>query len=246
MKYLCIRMLIAAFTVIMFAGSSSAQNPDSTLIAQQLKNSRLYYDSHIGDQSRLLNGIKYVPYRTEDYINHPFFLTKDMQNAYLNYDDADLYNIPVLYDLSRNMLVIKDVDGASYLSLLNTKLNKFIIANHTFIKILADSTQDVLKPGFYDLLYDGPTQLLVKREKKADQEKSGITIQNLFRTNNYFYVHKNDTYYSVSSKGDLLKLFKEKKKELNQYIKANDLSFGEEGKEQSMVRVINHYDQLTR
>ena len=38
----------------------------------------------------------------------------------------------------------------------------------------------------------------------------------------------------------------DKKKELTQYIKANNLSFGEDEKEQSMVKVINHYDQLTR
>ncbi|MEO8887659.1 MAG: hypothetical protein ABI367_16460 [Mucilaginibacter sp.] len=169
-----------------------------------------------------------------------------MQNAYLSYDGADLYNIPVLYDLSRQMIVIKDVDGASYLSLLNTKLNKFIIANHTFIKILADSTQTTLKTGFYDLLYNGQTQLLVLREKKADQEKSGVTIQNFFTPNNYIYLHKNDTYYSISSKGDILKLLKDKKKVLNQYIRTNDLSFGKDEKEQSIVRLLNYYDQLTR
>ncbi len=246
MKHICIRELIAVLTVIMFTGSSFAQKPDSTLIGQQLKNSRLYYDSHIGDQSRLLNGIKYVPYRTGYYTNIPYFLTKDMQNAYLNYDGADLYNVPVLFDLSRNMLVIKDVDGANYLSLLNTKLNKFIIANHTFIKIAADTTGNVLKSGFYDMLYSGRNKLLVRREKKADQEKSGITIQNFFSNNNSYYLQKNGTYYSISSKGDMLKLLKDKKKELSRYIRTNDLSFGEDGKEQSMLKLISYYDQLTK
>ncbi len=212
MKYVSIRALIAVLTVIIFTGKTNAQSADSTLIAKQLVNSRLYYDAHIGDQSRLLNGYKYVPYPTSEYTNDPFFLTKEMQNAYLNYDGADLYNVPVLYDLSRNLMVIKDADGANYISLLNTKLNKFIIANHTFIKIDGDTTSNVLKSGFYDILYNGRTQVLVRHEKKADEEKSGLSIQNFFTLNNYFFVHKNGVYYAISSKGDVLKLLKEKKR----------------------------------
>ena len=248
MRKTYIRIFIAVFMVVIFADGTYAQSTvtDSVLAAQQLKNSKTYYNDHIADQSRLLNGIKYVPYKPQSYVGNAYYLTSDLQNAYLNYDGADLYNVPVVFDLYRNLIVIKDQEGSGYVSLFNTKLNKFTIANHTFFKILTDSTEKVLQSGFYDLQYNGPTQLLVRRTKTIEIEKSTTAIQNIFTVRNFYYLRKNNIYYAVSSKGDVLNLLKDKKKELGQYIRANDLSFSQDDKEQSIIKLVTYYDQLTR
>ncbi len=241
--WLCGTVLIQ----LMFVGAIYAQSTgtDSTLLIQQLKNSKNYYYLQLGDQSRLLNGIKYVPYKNQYYVGHAYFLASDLQNASITYDDTEFYNVPVLFDIYKELLVIKDREGSGYMSLINQKLTRFTIGNHYFEKIIADSTENIIKTGFYEILNNGKTQLISKRYKKPEEEKSGIIMTITFTPNDKFYLHKADEYYEVSSKNDLLKFLKDKKNDLEKYIKLNKLSFDKNNKEASMIKLATYYDQIT-
>jgi hypothetical protein len=246
MKKKRIRIYITALVQVIFASTTYAQITDSTLVTQQLKNTAQSYTNQIGDQSRLFNGIKYLPYRNQDYVGNGYYNTTALQKAYIRYDDADFYDVPILYDLHKDLLILKRRDDFGYMSLLNSKIDKFIVNNHTFIKITADSTEKIIKTGFYDVLHNGPTQLLAKRIKLIEVEKSGITISNLFVPYTRFFLHKDNSYYKVSGKRDMLKVLNDKKNELEKYIKTNNLPFGKEDLEESIIRLTSYYNQLTR
>jgi hypothetical protein len=246
MKKKRIRIFITAFVQVIFAGAIYAQSTDSILVTQQLKNTAQFYTNQIGGQSRLLNGIKYLPYSNKDYVGNGYYNTTTLQKAYIRYDDADFYDVPILYDLHKDILILKRRDDFGYMSLLNSKIDKFIVNNHTFIKITADSTEKIIKTGFYDVLHNGPTQLLAKRIKLIEVEKSGITISNVFVPYTRFFLYKDNTYYKVSGKRDMLKVLNDKKTELEKYIKTNNLSFGKENLEESIIRLTSYYNQLTR
>jgi hypothetical protein len=246
MKKPAVWIFITVFMHIILPGTISAQNTDTNLVVKQLKSAGQYYTNKLVDQSRLLNGIKYLPYRNQDYTGNAYYNTTELQKAYIRYDDVDFYDIPVLYDLHKDLLILRRENDQGYMSLLNTKLDKFIVNNHTFIKIVADSTDKKIKTGFYDLLHDGRLQLLAKRTKAIEQEKSGITIRNLFIPYTKYFLQKGNAYHDVSGKNDMLKVLKDKKQELEQYIKANNLSFKNEEMEPSMIKLTNYYNQLTR
>ena len=59
-----------------------------------------------------------------------------------------------------------------------------------------------------------------------------------------YYIRKNNTYYSVSSQGSMLTILKDKKKELQQYIRANQIKFRKDP-EEAMVKIASYYDHLT-
>jgi len=59
-----------------------------------------------------------------------------------------------------------------------------------------------------------------------------------------YYLYKNGTYYSVSSEGSFLNVLKDKKKDLQQYIKANKLKFKKYQREDAMAKVAAYYDHL--
>jgi hypothetical protein len=247
MKKSYTRLYITMLVQLIFVGSIYAQSTDtdSTLLIQQLKNSKNYYYLQLGDQSRLLNGIKYVPYKNQYYVGHAYFLTSDLQNAGFSYDGTEFYDVPVLFDIYKELLVTKDREGSGYMSLINQKLTRFTIGNHHFEQIIADSTETVIKTGFYEILNNGKTQLLSKRYKKPEEEKSGITMTITFMPNDKFYLLRSNEYYNVSSKGDLLKLLKDKKNDLEKYIKLSKLSFDKNDKEASMIRLVIYYNQIT-
>jgi len=239
-------IFITVFMHVILPCTIYAQNADTNLVSKQLKSAAQYYTNKIIDQSRLLNGIKYLPYRNQDYTGNGYYNTTELQRAYIRYDDVDFYDIPVLYDLHKDLLILRRRDDQGYMSLLNSKLDKFVVNNHTFIKIVADSAEKIIKTGFYDVLHDGNLQLLARRTKDIEIEKSGITIRNVFVPYTKYFLRKKNTYYDISGKKDMLKVLKDKKQELEQFIKANNLSFKNEDLEPSMIKSTNYYNQLTR
>src|SRR5688572_25128265 len=104
MKKSAVWMGITALMEIILTGTIYAQSIDTTLVSKQLKNVNQYYTNKVVDQSRLLNGIKYLPYRNQDYVGNAYYNTTDLQRAYIRYDDVDFYDIPVLYDLHKDLL----------------------------------------------------------------------------------------------------------------------------------------------
>jgi len=246
MKKQGVLVVLTVFAQLILACNIYAQSaaPDSVPAKQALASSRINYTRQIAFQSRLLNGIKYVEYPA-GYTGNAYYQTGEFQNASLHYDDADFYNVPILYDLYKEEVVVKHPADTSYMSLINNKLDKFSIGNHTFIRIDADSAQTAYKTGFYELLYNGRSQIVKKYEKDIQEEKSGLTIQNVFNEHTGYYLRKDNKYFPISGKRALLNLLKDRKKDLDTYIKLNKIDFSG-NEEQAIVKVASYYDQLTK
>ena len=58
-----------------------------------------------------------------------------------------------------------------------------------------------------------------------------------------YYIRKEGVYYTVRSKGSVLKVLKSKKKELARYIKRRKLDF-KHAPEEAIVAVVRQYEQL--
>ena len=243
MKKYHIRVLITAIAQVILTGSIYAQGPDPA--AQALANSRSAYSNKIGYQSRLFNGIKYVDYAA-GFTGNAYYATNEFQNATLHYDGSDFYNIPVLYDLYREMVVVKYPADTSNMSLVNSKLDQFILGSHIFVRIDADNSPKSLTTGFYELLYGGRSRFVKKYTKDIQEERSTMGIQHIFNEHTAYYLLKDNVYNPISGKRAMLNLFKDKKKELEEYIKTNKIDFGSQNEEQSMIKVASYYDQLSK
>ena len=69
--------------------------------------------------------------------------------------------------------------------------------------------------------------------------------ENYFNAKDEYFLKKGNTYYNLSaSQGSILKLLKDKKSELQQYIKSNKIRF-RDNPEDALARIAAQYDHLT-
>ena len=154
----------------------------------------------------------------------------------------------MLYDLNLDEVAVLLPNNVSRLSLIKERVKSFDFAGSHFININADTLKNntTIKSGYYRQLYNGPSELLGKYSKTIQTSTSTLGIENYFSASKEYYIKKNNTYHSMSgSQGALLDALKDKKKQLKQYIKANNIVY-KENPEEAMVKIVNYYDHLSQ
>jgi hypothetical protein len=221
--------------------NSSAQNqaPDSLLFSNSATQAIDHFNKTISFQSEIYNGAQYELYPPA---NRGTFYFRDKNYcvpALIRYDGTWYKNIPVLYDIYHGAM-ISISDNGLYI-LRPGKVSDVYLLDHHFIYLDTESPGSST-PGFYDLLYKGKSQVMVKQTKLIDETK---TTEIVYEDRSDIYVKKDNKYYLVSSKGSLMDIFKDKKKELNQYLKDNKINYYKD-KEGAVAKLAGYYDQINK
>lgn len=206
------------------------------------------YNSSIGQMSRLYNGPEYQPYNPLIKGN-AFFLDIDaFRQGTVTYDGIFYSNVPMMYDINKDDVVVLLYNGFSKYSLLKSRVQRFDLLEHRFVYLAADSTNTAasINTGFYDELYGGNVQALVKWSKSIQSTSTQTTLETFFTAaSRDFFLKKNNNYYRIGGQSALLKVLKDKKKELQQYIRANKIKFKDDP-EKAMRMIAAEYDQLSK
>lgn len=200
----------------------------------------------IGVDSRLFNGIQYAGYPFSFLMGHQFFDTTAAMPGTITYDDVFYNDVQLLYDEVSDKAIV--ISNQRRVELSSERINAFTILNHHFVRIVKDSSAKtpISKDGFYELLYTGKVQVFKKEAKEVFEELSsdqGILRRILEKLN--YYIGKDGNYFPVSNKKDVMAIFKDRKKEVRDYINNNGLSF-RNNKEEAITKVSAYYDQLTK
>jgi hypothetical protein len=217
-----------------------AQGVDSSSRQNASKILDVYYQS-LGEQSPLYNGSQYIEYPFIIQDGHPFFGSQGFVNATIRFDGMTFDEVPTLYDIVRDQVVILDYHKYYKIILLADKIERFELDGHTFVRLQQDSLNEI-KTGFYEQLYQGNATLFAKREKKISQQYSNMEINNVVYTHSYYYIKKGDAFYPVTSKKSLLNSLKPKQKEVQQYLKKNNIKF-KKAPEKAALMAVEYYDQ---
>jgi hypothetical protein len=218
-----------------------AQQPNLSDTTTSQRNTLNFFYNSISENSFLYNGRHYqkYPFRTN---GDPFFIKNEWQNGDINYDGV-LYNTRLMFDMEKNKLIIPFFsDDRILIELIADKVSSFSIDEHHFIHI-DDSLQNVPE-GFYEIVYDGKMQLLAHRKKYMHEN-----FQNLVRISYTesvtYYLLKDGKYSRADRYKEVLRLLKDKEKELKKYSRQNGFTYSDE-KEKELIRLIAYYDQLTK
>src|SRR5260221_13613266 len=225
-----------------FAQTTTA---DNSLQQSTFNNAvNLYYTS-LGEESPLFNGPEYYFYDPHIKGNAYFLDNNGFTTGSVYYDGMLYSGVPLLYDLYSDKVITLLYNHYSKFSLLNERVKSFDYLDHHFVNINTDTINNTanMKPGFYDELYNGKSQVLVKISKDIQTITSG-TAENYFNLTTRYFFKKNRTYYSIYSQGSLINVLKDRKKELQQYIRANQIKF-RSNPEEAMVKIASYYDNLT-
>ena len=210
---------------------------------QAIENTIATYQKAIGPHSQLYRGAIYEFYDVRSEGKPYFKDTVQFVNGNVSYYGISYKNIPLIYDLNQKQLVTLLYDKTSKLAFLSEGLSSFDIYGHHFIRLIPDELNKKMDVGFYDELYNSnKLQLLVKRTKSGQFES--LTGKRVYYSQNNYYIKKDATYQSVSTKGQILKVLNDKKKELKKYIKDRGIDYSD-NKEQAMVMLLAYYDSIT-
>jgi hypothetical protein len=240
-------MMCLACAVISKKSFAQVARTDSSSQQNALNNTLTLFYSSIGDQSPLYNGPEYYFYDPLIKGNAYFSDINAFAPGSVFYDGLLFNGVPMLYDLYADKVVVLLYNHFSKFSLIQERVKSFDFLNHHFVNIKTDTLNNnsVIKSGFYDELYKGKLQVLVKRSKSIQTTTGGATGPlSYFDPSTDYYLRKNNTYYSFGSQGSMLSILKDKKKELQQYIRANEIRF-RKNPEEAMVKIASYYDHLT-
>lgn len=152
----------------------------------------------------------------------------------------------MLYDILNDEIMINKYNQNYFIRLANEKVAYFSILTHTFIRIVPDSTSKILPGmGFYDRVYNGKTEVLVKRKKIIKEDPpSGNELVSKFVQHNSYFVKMHNAYFQVATKNSLSKLFKDKYKEIRRHLKKDKIKFRKQP-ELAIIKAAQYYDLLT-
>ena len=237
------QLLVVSASLFMFKASAQLAPRDST---PDLSYAISQYNQFLSPEKSLYTGRQYLDYRNVLYEgHHPFFRWPDFQQATIMYDGFVYEDQPVQYDIFRNVLVTWDPAHRYLIQLLNEKLDWFAINGVKFVHLRPSGNKPAIEDGFYRPLYDGQTKVFKQEQKRVVQE---IDIKKVLRkieeTPRYFVLSDN-VYYEITGKSSLLKAFKKRDNEINQFIRKNNLDI-QGDKDNALPAVAAQYDQLNR
>ena len=238
---------IGLFQFFLFLTVLVSFGQDSSFVEYSRAEAISFYSSSVRDQLLLFNGVEYKPI-PEPYEGHPFFESEYIEEGSITYYGETYQNVPMHYDLVHDEVVIEHYDQKGYVGLVKPHQNKitsFVLLNHTFIHLGSQSTGEDIRDGYYDLLYDGNVKILAKRKKTISEDLSMQTLKVSFNEKVSYYLFKDNEYHTIKSKGSVLKVLKDKRKELNQFASKRRADFTL-NREYSMVKLAEYYDQISK
>ena len=78
--------------------------------------------------------------------------------------------VPMLYDLIKDQVVIRDFHNQYKINLPASKIQQFILSDHVFVRIVHNDFNE-MNTGFYEQLYKGKTGLYAKRGKEIIEKQ---------------------------------------------------------------------------
>ncbi|HWY36070.1 MAG TPA: hypothetical protein VNX68_15605, partial [Nitrosopumilaceae archaeon] len=216
---------IHLLTILLFTIPAAAQSrqEDSIFYQSALTHTISLYFDQVGDQSRLFNGSLYPGFDLTFQTGSAYFLTDKATKGSVVYDNIPYPNLSIFYEDYRQYLVV--MDQAYKLKLVNERVSSFTIAGHHFIYLFLDSlNRGIPSEGFYEILYTGRSKLLKYTSKKV---REIISVSEGLRrymdeTNNY-YIWRLNSFVVVNSKRELLNILYDHKKDMQRFIRKNDL-----------------------
>jgi hypothetical protein len=240
-KNLMRKAVLGIFVFPFYAAFSQSFSTDSLQYNTALKHIRSQYQNSLKENLLLYSGSEYG--RTEQNAKgFPFFETDSATKGSVYYNDNFYDDIPLLYDMALDKVVIFDYKKSNLLTLSSEKIKQFNINGHVFIRLETNSS--IKNFGFYERLSDGSTIFWAKREKKLTLSTNSDERNSHFTQYNNYFIQKENALFLTNTEHAIIEILKNKKQEIVRFIHLHNLKFRKDF-ESSARKVIEYYNQLT-
>ena len=232
--------VIPIFFFIVSSADGQGTKQDTVFLSSSIKNTKSLYQKWMGAQSHLYNGSSAIRYNSDINLQ-PFYLS-DWEDGSLYYDDELYEDVPLMYDLVSDQLIVSQVDSYADIELVSTKVDWFTIKDHNFIHLGNHPSDKELENGFYEVLYDGNVKLFARRKRIITESIEQQRVVSKVSEMNRYFIYKDGVYVQVKKRSSILKVLNDMEKELKYYSKQHQLDFRRET-EASLLSIVSHYDQ---
>jgi hypothetical protein len=198
------------------------------------------------DQSKFfVNALLYT--QTYPPTAHPFFEDDKWADGRLLSGDQLVDIRGIKYDIYNDHLVYMNIRKEDSYPVILSPLfcREFYINSHHFRYLntnLEGISASRLKPGYYEVIYDGNTKFYVKWEKI--RKLDNVDAKQVMEIYYSLYLYHNDNYTKIKNKRKLFKVLHDREKELKDFIKQEEIVFNKDNYSDSQT-ILQFYDNIT-
>ena len=229
------------FLFVSITVSAQQLPPDTSASNLAMESGVNTYLGQMAENSPLYNGYEFVPYGL-NITGFPWFGSPEMKKGAVYYDGSLFKGIDLYYDLINDQVIIKDFTRNYFITLVGDKIRYFDLGNDHFIRF-SEGNEVGLEKGFYHSVYEGNTTVLIRYMKKIQYTTNPEKTSSRYTQYTSYYVINKGIYSQISSKGDLIDVYSDKKNEIRKFIGENKLNFRKDPAN-TLIKVAKHYDQL--
>ena len=176
----------------------------------------------MGKGAAIFNGPEYTG-NDATIKGHQFYPAGSYTYGSVIYRGFQYDSLILNYDAASDQLVLVFSEDGEFETITPDQefVSSFHFPMHDFINITDDVS---LTPGYYELLYDGPSQVLAKRRKEVVQANEKDYLYEYAEAHRYFILH-DGRYHQIRSKGTLLSIFNDQKSDIKSFTRSNRLLF---------------------
>ncbi len=239
------RFFVIFIISLFFGRVMQAQELNDSLYLKKVTRSAIEsYTSAQYSEAAIYNGKVYRPDLKLDGNGHALFRSNKYAKGTVVSNGLTYENLALLYDLVLDQLVLLNFDEVGGIMVPPDYIDSFSLHNHTFINLKPGKTPVTgISPGYYDLLYSGTKDLLVKRAKKMTETTNQHKVVRTISQQDKYYLLKDSVYIPINNKNHLLKQLSENRQQNKLFIKQQRLNFRKD-KENAMVELLKFHDSF--
>ncbi len=235
--------LLLVFACFVGLGIAFAQTTPQANTSSLAHKAELFFNSAIKQQSLLNNGVAFQDYASNVDGSANFQDLTTFVNGSVVYQGFRFDNVPLMYNLHQDRL-ISSLGRFSKYSFVSDKVSDFYLNNHHFKYIkVSDTTQSIIKSGFYDLIHDGESKIYVRRVRNMQYTLENKVVRYFFVPKTNYYIERDQKFSSISGEGSFMSYFKDKKSELKKLLKEKNIKFRKKP-EVAMQLLASYYEGL--
>ena len=211
-------LCIAIAFISSVATGQDLQSPDRRETINDL------FVKQIGAAAEIFSGPDYVPqnYRKTGSV---FYASDSLAVGWIVYDGLLYKNVGLQWDILQNYVLIQGKNGYSRIILRNNMVDSFQLSGHTIIRMEADKESNLHNTDFYDAVYRGKIQVWARRKVTTNYGNSESRVVYAMRPQHKFYIKKENLFYQVTNRREVLNVFSNKQSEINKAVNSENLSW---------------------
>lgn len=177
-----------------------------------------WYDQQVGLTNTVLQHGELATLTRKSPNSHAYYENSTWRLAIINYRSQTFSDIPSIYNIEEDILVIQNNLGRSSASLplvLQKELVSFFEIENSHFEYV-NETVGQHKKGFYKIAYQGKVIVLLCKVFKMLDVRDGIVS---YMQSHHYFVKKDNQYFRIKNLSGLISLFPDHKKEIRQYRK---------------------------